>query len=171
MYKSLPYDPVRDYDPVSLFISSGFVFAVNAALPVRNIEELVALARSQPGKLNYASTSPRGAAGIVGEWFNHVAGIRIAQIPYKTTAQAAQDTASGVTQMIIISLGVVAPFVQAGKIRVIGVNGGNSSINPRFLNKRAEMWKQGRDWLKEGGAIPQPTSLPKSPAKAVKNWI
>ena len=122
MYKALPYDPARDYDPVALLISSGFVFAVNADLPVKNIEELVALAKSRPGKLNYASTSPRGAAGIVGEWFNHVAGTRIVQIPYKTTAQAAQDTAGGVTQMIIISLGVVAPFVQAGRIKVIGVN-------------------------------------------------
>jgi tripartite-type tricarboxylate transporter receptor subunit TctC len=122
MFKSLPYDPVRDYDPVALLISSGFVFAVNAELPVRNIEDLVSLAKSRSGKLNYASTSPRGAAGIVGEWFNHIAGTRIVQIPYKTTAQAAQDTAGGVTQLIIISLGVVAPFVQAGKIRVIGVN-------------------------------------------------
>jgi tripartite-type tricarboxylate transporter receptor subunit TctC len=122
MFKSLPYDPVRDYDPAALFISSGFVFAVNAAIPANSIEELVALAKAQPGKLNYASTSPRGAAGIVGEWFNHIAGTRIVQIPYKTTAQAAQDTASGVTQLIIISFGVVAPFVQAGRIRVIGVN-------------------------------------------------
>ena len=123
MFKSLPYDPVRDYDPAGLLISSGFVFAINAQLPAKNIEELVALAKAQPGKLNYASTSPRGAAGIVGEWFNHVAGTRIVQIPYKTTAQAAQDTAGAQTQLIIISLGVVAPFVQAGKLRVIGVNG------------------------------------------------
>ncbi len=123
MFKSLPYDPVKDYDPVALLVSSGFVFAVNAQLPARNIEELVKLAKAQPGKLNYASTSPRGAAGIVGEWFNHVAGTRIVQIPYKTTAQAAQDTAGGQTQLIIISLGVVAPFVQAGKMRVIAVNG------------------------------------------------
>jgi tripartite-type tricarboxylate transporter receptor subunit TctC len=122
MFKSLPYDPVRDYDAVALLVSSGFVFAVSAELPARNIEELVALAKASPGKLNYASTSPRGAAGIVGEWFNHVAGTRIVQIPYKTTAQAAQDTAGGRTQLIIISLGVVAPFVQAGRMRIIGVN-------------------------------------------------
>ena len=121
MFKSLPYDPVRDYDPVALLVSSGFVFAVNADLPVKSIEDLVALAKARPGKLNYASTSPRGAAGSVGDWFNHVAGTRILQIPYKTTAQAAQDTAGGVTQLIIISLGVVAPFVAAGKLRVIGV--------------------------------------------------
>lgn len=129
MFKSLPYDPVRDYDPVALLISSGFVFAVNADLPVKSVEDLVALAKSRPGKLNYASTSPRGAAGIVGEWFNHVAGTRILQIPYKTTAQAAQDTAGGVTQMIIISLGVVAPFVQAGKLRIIGVNASRRHVD------------------------------------------
>ncbi len=146
MYKSLPYDPVKDYDPVALLIiRGGLVFSVHKDVPANTIEELVTLAKSQPGKLNYATTSPRGFAGIVGEWFNHIAGTKITQIPYKTTVQAATDTASGRTQLIIISLPVVAPFVQAGSLRVLGVNTSQrhpelpdvrrlSEIYPGFIN-------------------------------------
>jgi tripartite-type tricarboxylate transporter receptor subunit TctC len=123
MYKSLPYDPGKDYDVVAALFNTGFVFAVNADLPVKNIEDLVTVAKGR--KLFYASTSPRGAAGIAGEYFNHVAGIKMVQVPYKTTALAATDTASGTTQLIIISYGVVQPFVESGRIRVIAVSSSN----------------------------------------------
>lgn len=128
MYKSLPYDPDHDFTPIALVgDSSPLVISVTNDLPAGNLSELIALAKTKPGKLSYATTSPRGAPGLTGEWLKFLAGIDIVQIPYKTTSQAVVDTVAGRTEIIIISLPVIEPYVKDGKLRTLAV-----TSNKRF---------------------------------------
>ncbi len=121
-YKSLPYDPAKDFIPVAMVVDTApFVIAVNAEVRADNLPQLLAAAREQPGKLSYAITAANATAGIAGEWLNHVAGVKMVQVPYKITAQAIQDTVAGRTEVIIISPAVIQSFVKAGKLRFIAV--------------------------------------------------
>ena len=124
MFKSLPYDPERDFTPVAMLYDSGaFAIAVHPDVAAGSLSELIALAKAQPGKLSYAAD--RGLASIVGEWLNKVVGTQIVLVPYKAVAQSLQDTVAGRTQMIIISTAAVDSLRRAGKLRVLAV----SSIN------------------------------------------
>jgi tripartite-type tricarboxylate transporter receptor subunit TctC len=121
LFKSLPYDPDRDFTPVAIiYDNSAFAIAVHPEVRARSIPELIALAKAQPGKLSYATGSV-GALGIPGEWLNKVAGTNIVAVPYRNSAQMVQDAVSGVTQMIITTIGVLAPLKEVGALRVLAV--------------------------------------------------
>ena len=120
-FKSLPYDPDRDFTPVAIiYDSSAFAIAVHSGVPAKSIPELIALAKAQPGKLSYATGSV-GVLGIPGEWFNKVAGTDIVAVPYLSSPQMLQDAVAGRTPMIITTIGVLAPLKEAGQLRVLGV--------------------------------------------------
>ena len=100
MFMSVPYDTDRDFTQVALLYDSApFAIAVRPDTPVKNVAELIALAKAQPGKLSYGADSV-GATAIIGEWFNKVAGVQIAAIPYKSVAQMLSDALSGQTQVV-----------------------------------------------------------------------
>jgi tripartite-type tricarboxylate transporter receptor subunit TctC len=114
-FKSLPYDPARDFAPVSMVTESGgFVVSVNADVPAKTLSELVALAKSQPGKLSYAVDSSNIYGVILGKLVNRVAGVDMAEIPYKSTPQALQDTVAGRTQVLFSALAPTDPLVKSG---------------------------------------------------------
>jgi tripartite-type tricarboxylate transporter receptor subunit TctC len=121
--KSLPYDPAKDFVPVALIAKSPFVLVVNTEVPAKSVKELVALAKSQPGKLSFASDNVRGLAGMLGEMLNVMAGIDVVHVPYQGSVQALQETVSGRTQYTFNSAPPVAPFVKSGKLRAIAVTG------------------------------------------------
>jgi tripartite-type tricarboxylate transporter receptor subunit TctC len=128
-FKSLPYDPARDFAPVSLVTESGgFLLSIHPELPARTLSELVAVAKARPGQLSYAVDTSNIYAIIVGKLLNRTAGIDTAEIPYKSTAQALQDTVAGRTQMIISALAPAEPFVKSGKLRRIAIS--SSKRNP-----------------------------------------
>ena len=121
LFKSLPYDPDRDFMPIAvIYDNSAFAIAVHPDVPARSIPELIALAKTQPGKLSYATGSV-GVLGIPGEWFNKLAGTDILAVPYRNASQMLQDAAAGITPMIITTIGALAPLKEANRLRVLAV--------------------------------------------------
>lgn len=120
--KSLPYDPAKDFVPVALIAKSPFVLVVNSDVPAKNLAELIALAKSQPGKLSFASDNARGLAGMLGEMLNVSAGINVVHVPYNGTVPMLQDTVVGRTQYTFSSTPGIGQFVKSGRLRAIGVS-------------------------------------------------
>jgi tripartite-type tricarboxylate transporter receptor subunit TctC len=121
--KTLPYDPAKDFVPVALLAKSPFVLVVNPEVPAKNVAELVAYAKANPGKLSFASDNARGLAGMLGEMLNVFGGIKVVHVPYQGSVQALSETVAGRTQYTFNSAPPVAPFVKSGKLRAIAVTG------------------------------------------------
>jgi tripartite-type tricarboxylate transporter receptor subunit TctC len=123
-YAKLPFDPLRDLAPVSSIASGDIILVVNPTVPVRSVKELVALAKSNPGKLSYASSGNGGSLHLGAELLKLTAGIDMVHVPYKGAALALSDVIGGhVDLMLISSAGAVAQ-IKAGKVRVLAVASG-----------------------------------------------
>ncbi len=122
-----PYDVVRDFDPVALLATQPFVLVVHPSLPARDIRQLVALAKTQPGALTY-STPGIGAGGhFCGELLNTMAGIDLRHIPYKGSAIALTDLVGGQVSMTFTSMAAVQAFVRNGRLRLLAVTSAKRS--------------------------------------------
>ena len=121
LYRKVPFEPVKDFDPVMVVGVAPYMLAVNPALPVKNLRELIALAKSQPGKLNYASAGNGTVNHMLGEMLKTAAGIDIVHVPYKGAAAAATDVIGGQAQMIFGSIAGLLPFVKSGQLKALGV--------------------------------------------------
>jgi len=115
------YDPLKDFAPVTLTCLVPQVLVVNTALPVRSIQQLVALAKSRPGEVSYASAGTGGTGHIAAELFGRHAGLKMLHVPYKGNAQAVVDVISGQVTMMFDQISTSFPHVQAGKLRALGV--------------------------------------------------
>ena len=121
LYRKVGFDPVKDFDPVMVVGVAPYMLAVNTSLPAKNLRELVALAKAQPGKLNFASAGNGTVNHMLGEMLKTAAGIDIVHVPYRGAAAAATDTIGGQAQMTFGSLAGLMPFVKSGQLRTIGV--------------------------------------------------
>jgi tripartite-type tricarboxylate transporter receptor subunit TctC len=121
LYPKLPYDPQKNFKPIALLGSSPVVLGVKASLPVNSVQELVALAQKNPGKLSYASCGSGSPQHIAGELFKMMAKVDIAHIPYKGCTPAVVDVAGGVVDVVFNTVANIRPFVQAGKVRALAV--------------------------------------------------
>ena len=121
MLQKVPYDVHKDLAPVIATTSQPNVLAVNAQLPVKDLKELVAYAKANPGKLNYASVGPGSSSHLNGELLKSLAGIDIVHIPFNGSPPAVTATVQGETQMIFAVMQPLQPQLQAGKLRAIGV--------------------------------------------------
>ena len=121
VYKQLAFDPLADLAPIMLIAESQTVLVVNPALPVKNVAELIALAKSKPGQLNFGSTGTGGLSHLVGELFNSAAGIQMTHIPYKGTGPALTDLLGGQIQVMFNDTSL--PHIQSGKLRALAVTG------------------------------------------------
>jgi tripartite-type tricarboxylate transporter receptor subunit TctC len=121
LYRKLPFDPVRDFEPVSLVSLAPNTLVVHPALPARSVKELVALAKAKPGTLNFASSGTGGSPHLAGELFKLVTEIDIAHIPYKGTGQALGDLIAGQVQMSFGTVLALLPHIKAGKLRSLAV--------------------------------------------------
>ena len=130
LYKSLPYDAVRDFTPIALVAVAPVAIVANPALKANSLAELVALAKSMPGKLNYGSAGPGTPGHLTAEMFKSVAGIDIQHVPYKGSAPAVTDLLGGQIQIMFDPLQSVLSNVQAGKLRAIAVS---SKTRPSIL--------------------------------------
>ena len=126
--RNLTYDPVRDFVPISRIASASNVLVINASLPVQSVAELVALAKSKPGVLNYASAGVGSPAHLAGEMLNLLAGIKLTHVPYKGAAPALLDVIAGSAQLIITSPISAGAHMKAGRVRALAVTG--SARNP-----------------------------------------
>ncbi|MBX9777744.1 MAG: tripartite tricarboxylate transporter substrate binding protein [Xanthobacteraceae bacterium] len=128
VYTNPGYDPVKAFAPIALVAVTFNVLAVNPTFPANNVKELIAYARKNPGKVNFASPGHGTPPHMVGEMFKQRTGIDIVHIPYKGTAAALTDIMGGQVEMTFENPSVVIPLVQAGKLKALGVTG--ESRNP-----------------------------------------
>jgi tripartite-type tricarboxylate transporter receptor subunit TctC len=121
-FKQLPYDPTKDFTAVAMVCNlAPQMLSVNAGLPVTSVGELIAYAKANPGKLSIAFDNTAGAAAFGAKLFNKRAGLGLVEVPYRSSAQMAQDVAAGVNQVMMSSIVVVNPVVQAGKVRRLAI--------------------------------------------------
>jgi tripartite-type tricarboxylate transporter receptor subunit TctC len=119
--EKVAYDTLKDLAPVTLVAKVPEMLVVAENVPAKNMAELVALAKKQPGKLNFASSGPGSLPHLAGELFKHTAKIDIVHVPYRGAAPAVNDLLGGQVQMVFLDLPVLLPQVKAGKLRPIAV--------------------------------------------------
>ena len=119
--KKMPYDPVKDFAPVSMLYFSPMYLVVNPAVPAQSVKELVALAKAQPGKLSFASIGQGGSIHLAGEMFKSMAGVDITHIPYKGSAPAITDIIGGQVSLMFDAGVSALPQVRAGKLRALAI--------------------------------------------------
>jgi tripartite-type tricarboxylate transporter receptor subunit TctC len=122
----LPYDPVRDYAPITLTASNPYFLVVHPSVPASSTKELIALARARPGQLNFASSGTGGGAHLAGEMFRSMAKIDMVHVPYKGAGQATTEVLAGQVQMTFSQPAVMLVHAKAGRLRVLGV----TSVKP-----------------------------------------
>lgn len=121
LYSKLPYDVVRDFSPISLMVFQPHVLVLHPSVPAKSVKELIALARSHPGKLNYASSGNGSLAHLGGQLFKTTAHLEITHIPYKGAAPSLIDLIAGQVHMVFSSAPSVIPHIKNNKLRPIGV--------------------------------------------------
>jgi tripartite-type tricarboxylate transporter receptor subunit TctC len=121
LMKNLPYDPVRDFTPIIAAVEPVTCLAVNAALPVNSVAELVDYAKRHPGELSFGSSGVGSVFHLMGELFNETAGVKITHVPYRGVAPAMQDVAGGHIPMTFISVSNALGPMQEGRIKILAV--------------------------------------------------
>ncbi len=143
IYKSLPFDPLKDLIPVSLIGGSRAALVVSPSLGISTIAELVALAKSRPGDLNFGSSGTGGVSHLAGELFNVDNNIRMTHVPYKGTAPATADLLGG--QLQVMFNDVAIPHIVAGKLRALAISGTTRSKQVPDVPTFAELGIRGFD--------------------------
>jgi tripartite-type tricarboxylate transporter receptor subunit TctC len=121
LYEKMPYDHVKDFVPVVLVAGVPNVLVVNPSLPVKTVQELIAYAKANPGKLNFASSGSGTSIHLSGELFKTMAGVSMQHVPYKGSAPALADLAGGQVQLMFDNLPSSLALIKAGKLRAIAV--------------------------------------------------
>ena len=121
LQKSLPYDPVKSFEPVALIATSGLVVVVNPQVPARSMKELIDLAKREPGKLHYSSPGNGGPQHLAMELVKLETGMNIVHVPYKAAAGALTDVVGGHVDATVAAVQTAHPQVQAGKLRALAV--------------------------------------------------
>jgi tripartite-type tricarboxylate transporter receptor subunit TctC len=121
LYPSLPFDPERDFTPLTMVSTSPAILVAHPSLPANNIRELIALARARPGQLNFAIGSLGSSVHLAGEAFKMMSGSYIVNIPYRGTAPAIQDVLAGQVEMMFANVGNAQAYIKAGRLKALGV--------------------------------------------------
>lgn len=121
LFKSPPYDPRKDFVPISLYLKSPFILVVDPQLPVRSVPELIAYIKSNPGKISFSSSSIGGAPHLCGEYMKQRFSLDMNHVPYKNSPQSIADVAAGHVSLAFAEAGASLPLINAGKLRAIAV--------------------------------------------------
>ena len=119
----VPYDPLKDFAPISQAVALQNIFIVHPNLPPRTLKELIALAKARPGKLNFASSGPASPGHLAGELFKSMAGVNMVHVPYKGGGPAMVDLIAGHVEIFVAVISTAVPQVKAGKARALAVTG------------------------------------------------
>ena len=131
LYKSLPYDPLRDFAPITMSVVMSNILVSHPSVPARTVRELIELARAKPGTLNYGSAGNGTAGHLAGELFASMAGVELVHVPYKGGGPAMVDLLAGQIQLIFASAPSALPHVKSGKLRAFAVTTpAHSSVLP-----------------------------------------
>ena len=121
LYPKLPYDPVKDLSPIVLACAAPLIMVVNPQLPVNNVQEFIALAKKQPGQLNYANSGNGTTAHLAGELFKKMADIKMESVNYKGGGSSVIDTIAGRVQIYFSTIPAALPHLKSGKLRALAV--------------------------------------------------
>jgi tripartite-type tricarboxylate transporter receptor subunit TctC len=121
-FKSLPYDPIKDFVAVSMVAKNPFLILANPSVPANSLPELVAYDKANPAKLAFATDGRRNFSGILATWLNKVSGADILQVPYATMPQGIQDTLAGRTQLTILAIPSAAPHIVSGALKPLAMS-------------------------------------------------
>ena len=123
LYSKLAYDPVKDFDPITLVSKLPNLMAVNPTVPAKTVAQFIALAKSRPGKLSYGSGGVGGAGHLATEYFRLLTKIDMVHVPYRGTGLAVVDVISGQLDMVMAGVPAIVPHTRTGKLRALGVSG------------------------------------------------
>lgn len=121
LYPSLPFDPVKDFTPLTMVSTSPSMLVAHPKLPVKSVAELIALAKAKPGQLNFAIGAMGSSLHMAGDAFKMKSGVYIVNIPYRGTAPAVQDVLAGQVELMFAAIGNVQSHIKAGKLKALGV--------------------------------------------------
>ena len=121
LYSKLPFDPVKDFIPVILVATTANILVVHPSVPANSVQELIALAKAQPGKLNYASGGSGTTSHLAAELFKTMAGVDMIHVPYKGGGAAYTDLISGQVQLYFVGIPGTVQYLKAGRLRALGV--------------------------------------------------
>ena len=121
LYKSLPYDPVADFEPISMIGGISNILVVSPSLQVSSVSELISYVKNNPNKVNIASAGIGSSSHLAGELFQSIAGLKLTHVPYKGTAESVRDLLSGEVQVTIDALPVLLPHIKKGSLKALGV--------------------------------------------------
>ena len=158
LFKSLPYDPIRDFTPVAGMAATPLFCAVHPSLPARSVKELVALAKARPGELTYASPGNGTSGHLAAELFKSIAGVKMVHIPYKGGSQAAADLVGGHVLVMFPTLQSGMAYVASGRIRALAVTSAKRSALAPELPTMAEAVRMRRSRRAPGSAPPLPAA-------------
>ena len=160
LYAKLAYDPIRDFTPVILAVASPHVLLVNPSFPAKNVKELVALAKANPGKYSYASAGTGQSAQLAAELFKLAFGLDIVHVPFNGGAPAVNSTMGGHTQMAFNALPSAASLIKEGKLRALAVTSGERAPEFPDVPTLAEAGAPGQESLYFQGIV-APAGTPK----------
>jgi tripartite-type tricarboxylate transporter receptor subunit TctC len=123
LYEKLPFDPVRDYEAVTLLATSPNVLVAHPSVQANNLKDVIALAKAKPGSLNYGSASVASVGHLTGELLNQLAGVKMTHVAYKGSGQAVTDVLGGHIQLMFSGFSSVMPHIKSGKLRPIAQTG------------------------------------------------
>lgn len=145
LYKSITYDPRTSFAPVIYVGYLPNILVVKSSLPVKNVQELIALDKTQPGKLNFASSGNGASSHLAGVLFNHLAGAQLQHIPYKGTGPALNDLLAGQVDMTFTDILTAMPYIKTGKVKALGVATAQKSSAMPDIPTVAEQGLKGYD--------------------------
>src|SRR3989475_1552650 len=122
VYKNMPYDTLADFAPVIRIASGPYVLVVHPSLGVNSVKELIAVAKKEPGKIDFASSGNGGAQHLVTELFMHTAGIKPNHVPYKGSGPAQQDLMSGIVKVSFVGTPIAIPHMKSGRLKALAVS-------------------------------------------------
>jgi tripartite-type tricarboxylate transporter receptor subunit TctC len=166
---TLPYDPVKDFAPVTLATRTAMVLVATPSLPVKDVPELVAYAKQHPNELSFASAGQGSNVHIFGQWFADLAGVKMNHVPYKGSAAAHPDLMAGRTQIVFDTLGAVQPHIAAGRLKLLAMGAQRLPQYPNvptvaesgYPGFRAESW----------GAVLAPAGTPAARIRQLNKQI
>lgn len=123
-YKSLPYDPMKDFTPISSIAEVSFMVLAHPSVPAKSLPELIAYAKANPDKLQIATDGPRRFSGLIAAWINKLAGTNITYVPYVQMTQGIQDVIAGRVHLIILAVPAARGHIAAGKLNALAVTSG-----------------------------------------------
>ncbi len=160
LHKKLAYDPLNDYTPVTQVTSAPNVLVVHPSLPVKTVKELIALAKTKPGQIDYASSGNGSTQHLTGALFCKMAGIQMTHIPYRGSGPATSDLIGGQVMVSFPGIASMLPYIKSGRLRPLGVSGSQRSAELPGVPTIAEAGVQGYEMVQWNG-IAAPKGLPR----------